>query len=113
MALMKVAGQQSGPSTLVIDAPESSLDTVFAHRAKDVLARFGLSESGNRLIITSNLVTGELLPGLLRACFSTREVAERQIVNLLRIAAPTAAVRELRTEYDSVYDGILNGAFPQ
>ena len=111
MALMKVASQQSGASTLVIDAPESSLDAVFSQRAKDVLARFGTSESGNRLIVTSNLVTGELLPGLLRQCFSSKEEAQSRIVNLLNIAAPTAAVKELRAEYDSVLSGIIRGAF--
>jgi hypothetical protein len=111
MALMKVASQQSGASTLVIDAPESSLDAIFAQRAKDVLARFSTSESGNRLIVTSNLITGELLPGLLRECFATGEEAASHVVNLLEIAAPTAAVKELRAEYDAVYNAIVQGAF--
>lgn len=64
MSLMEVAGT-SGVGSLVIDAPESSLDAVFVTRAAKVLARFAEPERGNRLAITSNLIEGELIPELL------------------------------------------------
>ncbi len=49
MALMSVASERG--SSLVMDAPESSLDAVFAPRAADVLTRFA-KPKGNRLLIT-------------------------------------------------------------
>jgi hypothetical protein len=57
MALIKTAGAESA-GTLVIDAPESSLDAVFAPRAASVLSRFAASSEKNRLVVTSNLVEG-------------------------------------------------------
>ena len=65
MSLMQVASEH-GVSSLVIDAPESSLDAVFVTRAADVLAKFANSQGGNRLTITTNLVEGELVPELLK-----------------------------------------------
>ena len=64
MALAKVA-TPLGATSLVMDAPESSLDSVFTSRAARVLGRFGKKEEGNRLVITSNLVEGDLIPQLL------------------------------------------------
>ena len=97
MSLMEVASEK-GLSSLVIDAPESSLDAVFVTRAASVLARFADSQSGNRLTITSNLVEGELIPELLRSSAAPGDRLSR-VVDLFQIAEPTAAVRELRAEY--------------
>jgi hypothetical protein len=55
MALIAVAGNRSR-GTLILDAPESSLDAVFADRAAVVLSRFAKRSAGNRLIIASNPV---------------------------------------------------------
>jgi energy-coupling factor transporter ATP-binding protein EcfA2 len=64
MSLMSECGS-GGVGTLIVDAPESSLDAVFVSRATNVLSRFAQGGSGNnRLIVTSNLVEGQLLPGL-------------------------------------------------
>jgi predicted nucleic acid-binding Zn-ribbon protein len=103
MALMSVASSSKSGS-LIIDAPESSLDAVFVTRASDVLARFALSEAGNRLIITSNLVEGRLIPDLIAKSTKGMSDTEKQkrLVNLFDIAAPTAAVTAMRSEYDSV-----------
>ncbi len=98
MALMDVASQSGG--TLVIDAPESSLDAVFATRAAEVLTRFCASEN-NRLIVTSNLVDGDLVPALLKGA-KIRSSRDQRIVDLLRIAEPTAAVRRLHNDYVKV-----------
>ena len=108
MALAKVATLQQVTS-LVMDAPESSLDTVFVDRAARVLGNFGRPEAGNRLVVTSNLVAGELIPALLRKAADEGDRTKR-VVDLLAIAAPTAAIRSLRNEYDAAKDQLLKQA---
>jgi hypothetical protein len=98
MALMAVADPVHG-GTLVIDAPESSLDAVFVHRAADVLARFS-SVGANRLVTTSNLTDGDLVPHLLKQASGAGW--ESRVVDLFEIAEPTAAVRQLEKEYVAV-----------
>jgi DNA repair exonuclease SbcCD ATPase subunit len=106
MALMEVAGT-SGAS-LVVDAPESSLDAVFVTRAADVLSQFAAG-ADNRLVITSNLIDGNLIPELLRRSGIKSSRAKR-VVDLLRIAAPTAATRALHKEYVEVRQRIFERA---
>jgi AAA domain len=107
MALMAVAGEAGG-GTLVIDAPESSLDAVFEKRAARVLATFGDPNGRNRLIITSNLVDGALVPNLIGVARKQSDEPSR-VVDLLSLATPTAAVRELRSEYEAVLKKLLGG----
>ncbi|MFJ6195784.1 hypothetical protein [Micromonospora sp. NPDC092111] len=107
MALMRVAGV-GGRGSLVVDAPESSLDAVFAPRAAQVLMRFGNPDAGNRLVITSNLVDGELIPTLLRLA-GVNEQDDSRVVDLFQIAYPTAAVRELRSEYNDALVRVFEG----
>jgi hypothetical protein len=110
MALISVAGV-GRRGTLVIDTPESSLDAVFAPRAARILAQFGIASDGNRLIVTSNLVDGNLIPTLLdESGIHGREDA--RIVDLIALAEPTAAVRELRRDYDDAVDKIFAGRQP-
>lgn len=93
-------GTTHGVGSLVIDAPESSLDAVFVRRAADVLVRF--AEHGeNRLVVTSNLIDGDLIPSLLRRAKISSE-RDGRIVDLLRVAAPTAATKQLHGEYVEV-----------
>ncbi|MDQ1744135.1 MAG: hypothetical protein QOE23_2474 [Pseudonocardiales bacterium] len=99
MALMEVATSHGG--TLIIDAPESSLDAVFVSRAATVLTRFADAMQQNRLVITSNLVAGDLIPQLMSKSH-IRSNRSNRLVDLLVIAAPTAATRELRDEYLNV-----------
>lgn len=105
MALMRVASD-SGGSSLIIDAPESSLDAVFVTRAADVLAAYGNSTGGNRLITTSNLVEGDLIPELLRRSTPAGKRKAR-ILDLFAIAEPTAAIRQMRDEYDAIMRALL------
>jgi uncharacterized coiled-coil protein SlyX/energy-coupling factor transporter ATP-binding protein EcfA2 len=105
MALIEVAGGGAGGS-LVIDAPESSLDAVFVERAAQVLCRFGAPRSSNRLIIASNLVDGRLLPDLIRRGIPTRERGAR-LLNLMEVAVPTAAVRFEIKKYTNEWKSIL------
>jgi hypothetical protein len=105
MALMQVASAD-GCSSLVIDAPESSLDAVFVTRAADVLARYGDATHGNRLITTSNLVEGELIPELLKRSAPSGDRVPR-VIDLFSIAEPTAAIRELGSEYRRIMKSLL------
>jgi hypothetical protein len=104
MALIAVAGC-GGSGSLVIDAPESSLDAVFVARAATVLSKFPSQSEGNRLVIASNLIESSLIPKLIDQTVSSGHGLK--IVDLLRIAAPTAAVRALRGEYYDVRDRLL------
>lgn len=105
MALIEVAGSK-GVGTLVVDAPESSLDAIFVNRAAVVLSRFAKSASGNRLIVTSNLVEGELVPQLLSmSAPAGKELSH--LFDLFKVAEPTAAIRELHDEYRSVINAML------
>lgn len=107
MALIDVAGS-GGIGTIVIDAPESSLDAVFVTRAADVLVRYA-SSPGNRLIITSNLIEGNLIPELIRKG-NIRSSTSDRIVDLLTIAAPTAATSMLKDEYAAVRRALFKRA---
>ena len=70
----------SGIGTLVVDAPESSLDAVFVGRATNVLSRFAIGGGGNnRLVVTSNLVEGQLLPGLIKSAMTGTDKHSRII----------------------------------
>lgn len=104
MALTEVTSQ-NGNGSLVIDAPESSLDAVFVSRASNVLSQFAGSPRGNRLLITSNLVESKLIPELIQK--TLKAGVKYELVNLLSIAVPTAAVRELRSEYTRVLDSLM------
>ena len=99
MALIKVtASNQAG--TIVIDAPESSLDAVFVERAANVLSRFANANGLNRLVVTSNLAAGELIPALLIASDNNPEHRRSRIFDLFQHGVPTRAMRELADEYD-------------
>lgn len=111
MALMQVASAD-GTSSLVIDAPESSLDAVFVTRAADVLARYADSSLGNRLITTSNLVEGELIPELLKRSAPPGDRIAR-VLDLFTIAEPTAAIRELGREYGRIMKDLLAKVEPK
>ena len=105
MALAKIAGQQ-GLTTLVMDAPEASLDAVFVSRAAQVLAKFGRATTDNRLIVTSNLTDSRLVPELFRQATDHVDWHER-VVDLFEIAAPTAAVRTYKEEYETARRELL------
>ena len=100
MALMKIAGE-GGVGSLVIDAPESSLDAVFVKRAAKVLMRFGREGAENRLVVTSNLIEGDLIPALIAEA-GIDKPSNPRVVDLLRLARPTAATKRLGTDYARV-----------
>ncbi len=108
MALISVAGSE-GRGTLVIDTPESSLDAVFAPRAARVLAEFGEESPHNRLIVTSNLIDGDLIPTLLRLA-GIHDRSDSRVIDLIGLAEPTAAVREWRAAYDAAVERVFDRA---
>ncbi len=105
MALIGVAGANTAGS-IVIDAPESSLDAVFAPRAANVLTSFAPSDGNSRMIITSNLVDGQLIPQI-AARAGIEDANSERVVNLFETAAKTAALRK----YDAEYSAALRRAF--
>lgn len=94
MALMTVASQD-GAGTIVVDAPESSLDFRFAERAGNQLARFARAggKIGNRVVVTNNLANAEIIPAFLGGR-PQGETAQARVVNLLELAAPSVAVQD-------------------
>ena len=98
MALMRTAG--SSAAGLVIDAPESSLDAVFAKRAGETLIGFS-KDAGNTVVVTSNLIEGNLLPTLIKGISVTPEKRAR-LVDLIEVAHPTAAVTLNQVEYNAL-----------
>ena len=107
MAVMAVV--TSDASTLIIDGPETSLDAVFASRAGDLLASYARSggDVGNRLLATCNVVNTPLIPTML-SDYARNGAREDRVINLMNLAAPTAALEHLKEEYQKAYQRILN-----
>lgn len=101
MALIDVLGGAQG--SLAVDGPEGSVDAVFAERAGDLFADFA-SQPGKSVILASNIVEGGFIPNTLRN-YAPRP--EKRVINLLEQAVPTAALRDLKTEYLRKVDEIM------
>ncbi|MHB8268621.1 AAA family ATPase [Bradyrhizobium sp.] len=106
MALMSIAGE-GGPASLVVDAPEASLDFLFAERAGQQLAKFSKALPENRVVITSYLPSHHLLTSFFKSIRTERE-RRRRIVDLIRDAAPNAAVRADRAKYENFLASIIS-----
>ena len=86
--------------------------TPYSWRVRRVfLGRFGRPDTGNRLVIASNLVDGQLIPDLLKEAADENDRV-RRVVDLLSIAAPTAALVRYRKEYFDARDHLLQLAEP-
>jgi hypothetical protein len=122
MAVIEVAAA-GAPSMLILETPEASLDSVFMLRAGELLGRYATGGGGgNRLIATSNLTRGEMISALLGAVALPGEKARmlahhvpqarrrERVVDLLRDAAPNAALRKYRREYER---DLENALFPE
>lgn len=105
MALIEVTSPDHA-GTICIDAPESSLDAIFVDRAATVLARFADGKSPNRLIVTSNLGAGPLVPELLRKAAPPGE-RTRTLTNLFKAGQPTRAMVEGATEYERYLNDLM------
>jgi rubrerythrin len=113
MALMSVASGDRA-ATLIVDTPDSSLDFLFAKRAGDQLARFAKEGGavGNRVIVTTNLSNLDLIPAFLKGRPKGAQAASR-VIDLLKIAAPNAALRKDRATYSRMLRTLLAKADAQ
>jgi hypothetical protein len=109
MALFDAVRNKGEPAMLVIETPESSLDEVFVAQAGKLLRRFALQDKNvsNVVIATINLNRENMLRSLLgldgsRDARVQRE-APKRVINLLDEAAPNAAVREYRPQYEQSF----------
>lgn len=107
MALVHVAAPHSAAS-LVIDAPESSLDAVFVERAATVLGRFAKTgnQGTNRLVVTSNLGAGTLVPRLLQEINAPGDPMA-PVVDLFHAGVPTRAMVAWKKEYEALWAQLL------
>jgi hypothetical protein len=115
MALMEVAPGDA-PLMLVLETPEASLDTLFVNRAGKLFGDFARRHRQNRVIATSNLTKGDMIGAMLGAVsqqidgVSSRlshyvppEERPKHVIDLLSIAAPNAALRENRAQYQAEF----------
>lgn len=101
MALIDVLGGAQG--SLAIDGPEGSVDAVFAERAGDLFAQFA-AQPGKSVILASNIVEGGFIPNTFR---NYAPNPRTRVINLLDQAVPTAALRDLKAEYERKVDEIM------
>ena len=92
-------------SSLLVDGPEGSLDSVFSGRAGKLFADFAQHPHRNA-ILACNIIDGAFLPNTLSA-FSGAERKRQRLVNLMELSAPTAALRSLKSEYESAVGNVL------
>jgi hypothetical protein len=108
MALIRTAAAEDGGAMLVLETPEASLDSLFIYRAGDLLRNFAEQggENGNVLIASSNLNDANMIPALLgidRRPDTPQAEIESRMVNLLRVAAPNAAMAKQGDSYRRQY----------
>lgn len=107
IALIRTASQGQG-AMLVLETPEASLDSLFIYRAGDLLRDFSEEKgsAGNVLIASSNLNDANMIPALLgidRQPDTSAAETARRMINLLRLGAENAALRERRDQYEEQY----------
>ncbi|RAH99177.1 hypothetical protein DLJ53_21765 [Acuticoccus sediminis] len=105
MSLVEALGENNA-GTFVVDGPEGSVDAVFARRAGELFSGVAASGSAMSVILACNVVAGDFIPYTLKN-FRTTKAREDRTVNLMHLAAPTAALSNLRADYDSAVDEIL------
>jgi len=66
MALARKLSQTGEPATLYIDTPEGSLDIAYERRAGRMFGRF--ADEGNRILMTANINSSQLLQELALVC---------------------------------------------
>jgi hypothetical protein len=101
MAIVDVLGGRSG--TLAVDGPEGPVDAVFAERAGDLFAEFSY-DPGKNVVLACNIVEGGFIPHTLKNYANNPEA---RVIDLLDQAVPTAALLELRPQYQKKVDEIF------
>lgn len=107
ISLIKVVTYNSSGS-IVMDAPESSLDAVFVDRAAHIFNDFSC-QGNNKLILASNLIDGLLLPLLLSQLMKHNKM-ETGLVNLFDKGVPSRAVHEFKEDYNRYLNQVIDKA---
>jgi RNA binding exosome subunit len=110
MAMMDIASHD-GSLSLVIETPEASLDAIFMDKAAQMFRDFA---HGNRtVVVTSNLTSSVMIPALMGDFTEDPDLLDqrrRRVLNLLKVAAPNAAIRHHSRAYDAFLEaGLLGG----
>jgi hypothetical protein len=107
---LAIVSSEDGPATLVMETPEASLDVISMTKAAELLSDY--AHRGRRVIVTSNLTNTEMIPALMGGALKPGEdVAARwkRVLNLLKLAAPNAAVRNFGDRYDKFLENAVEG----
>lgn len=111
MAVLKTyatSTKVTGGAMIVVETPESSLDSVFVSNAGKMLRNWCADPTpgANSVIATSNLnrenMIGALL-GLNQGRRPPESAIKKRVINLLEVAAENASVRQHRKEYESQF----------
>jgi len=109
MALFDAVRDEGERAMLVIETPEASLDVVFVDQAGRLLRRFALQDKNARnvVIATINLNRENMLRSLLGldepGDAKGKREAPKRVINLLTEAAPNAAMRKYRKQYEKSF----------
>ncbi|WP_312596640.1 AAA family ATPase [Stutzerimonas nitrititolerans] len=107
IALIRIAAASIGGS-IIMDAPESSLDAVFVERAASIFTGFS-RQKGNALLLASNLVDGDLLPRLLSELYLTNTL-DTGLINLFEVGVPSKAVVDYQEKYKDHFESVKSKA---
>lgn len=105
ISIIETLGTSGG--SFVVDGPEGSLDAVFAGRAGNLFARLPAAAADHRVIMACNVVEGQFIPNTLRD-YHTPDARRARLINLIDLGAPTSALTELKTNYQTAIDDILS-----
>lgn len=122
MALMQAAAVGNEGRMLVIETPEASLDSIFIDQAGALLREFSKTPrggSGNVVLTSCNINGAEMIQSLLgtagndsarrgtkvqRATY--RRKIDKRVIDLVKLAAPSAAYRKFHSAYDELREKI-------
>lgn len=104
MAILDLwAGESAARATLLIEAPEGSVDVAYMVRVARMLSEF--ANRGHTLIITTNVNNRTFLPTLLEA--TPHAERKDRILNLLDLGNPRPVQRTHRKEFDEIINEAL------
>lgn len=101
-----VEALSGGAGTFVVDGPEGSVDAVFAKRAGNLFSEIASDGRAVSVILACNIVAGDFIPHTLQG-YSSKKSREARVIDLTKLATPTAALSNLRSEYDEAVREIL------
>jgi archaellum component FlaC len=115
MAILKAYASSVGRTCfamIVIETPESSLDSIFIANAGKMLRTWCAPDSSggsNKIIASSNLNRENMIQALLGLGpddlpHPTAEEVQRHVINLLKLAAENAALRKYRDVYEASFN---------